>query len=89
MGRFTTGSTYTREGFRFIIAAWIVESNRPYSIVNDPRLQEAFQMLHGQVDIPGRTTVARDINALFKMAKANLIDKYKVHDGMFNEMLLR
>ena len=70
---FAQGVTYSYPRFRVKIALWIARHHRPFAIIEDQELQEAFQMLYSRVEIPSRITVARDIRRILEDAEQRLI----------------
>ena len=70
---FAQGVSYSYPRFRVKIALWIARHHRPFAIIEDQELQEAFQMLYSRVEIPSRITVARDIQRIFEDAQEHLI----------------
>ncbi len=63
------GANYSRAKFRFILLRWIVCRHRPFAIVEDPELIEAFQMLYAQAEIPSARTISRDVQEVFELTK--------------------
>lgn len=68
MRKFVSGTTYTREDFRYYIALWICQNRRPYIIVLDLALRQVFRMLNSKVAIPSNVTVKNDIRKLWKLS---------------------
>ena len=75
---FAHGSTYTPADFRTKIAIWVARRHRPFTIIEDPELQDLFRMLYARVKIPSRHTVARDMRLILEDSKARLIMFLKV-----------
>ncbi|KAH8927294.1 hypothetical protein BT69DRAFT_1196780, partial [Atractiella rhizophila] len=53
--------TYSRAAFRILSTEWIVESRRPFAILQDRKLQKVFRMLYSGVEIQSAPTVSTDI----------------------------
>ena len=65
--------------FRRLLLAWIVDSIRPFSIVEDPKFRELIFLIDPQISIPSRRTVTRDIGKLYK-------EKYIATNEVFKDV---
>ena len=70
---YAQGVTYTYARFRVKLAIWVARHHRPFVIVEDQELCEAFFMLYSRVEIPSRRTLARDIALILDDAKGRLM----------------
>ena len=75
---FAQGSTYSKGKLRFLLAMWISQCHRPYSIIEDGPLQDILKMLHAKVKIPSRKTLSRDVLETFNLAQQNVIQYLQV-----------
>lgn len=67
--------TYSRSRHRALIAARCASSKRPFNSVADPHYIQEVQMLCPGAKLPSPTTVARDINAMYKFG-AEVVREY-------------
>ncbi len=72
------GANYSKAKFRYLLLRWIVLRHRPFAIVDDPELVEAFQMLYDSVTIPSARTVSRDVQEVFEMTKQEVVKRLQV-----------
>lgn len=82
--RFVNGSTYTREKARTILAIWIARRRRPFKMIEDPEFIEYSKMLHSQVQIPSRCSLANDIKTLHRLTSVKISQRLKVRDCHFH-----
>ncbi len=66
---------------RYLLAVWIARHHRPFAIVEDEELRAIFRMLDGNVDIPSRTTISRDVREIFAMARVQVGKKLRDYPG--------
>jgi hypothetical protein len=71
------------------MTTWVVQHHRPFSIVEDGPLRDAFQMLYGMVKVPSANTVSRDVREVHELSKAAVVAMLKVcniftNDGTYN-----
>ena len=59
------------------LVEWVVDSNRPMSVVDDQKLVEAFEIADEQFKMPSRYTIKKDIEKLFKVKKAETIKEFE------------
>src|ERR1700761_5413006 len=76
---FAAGCTYRQEAFRALLVKWIAGCCRPFQIVEDEPLCQAFKMLYSRVEIPSASTVARDVRLYFCLSRQKIQDQLKVH----------
>jgi len=75
---FAAGCTYCREAFRALLVKWIGGCRRPFRIVEDEPLRQAFKMLYSRVEIPCAITVARDVRLYFRLSRQKIRAQLKV-----------
>ena len=75
---FAAGCTYRREAFRALLVKWIAGCRRPFQIVEDEPLRQAFKMLYSRVEIPRAITVARDVRLYFRLSRQKIRAQLKV-----------
>ena len=75
---FAAGCTYRREAFRALLVKWIAGCRRPFRIVDDEPLHQAFKMLYSRVEIPRSLTVARDVRLYFRLSRQKVRAQLKV-----------
>jgi hypothetical protein len=54
------------------LSLWIARRQCPFSIVDDDDFIELLKMLYDKVAIPGRMSVARDMQEIFKATRTKL-----------------
>jgi hypothetical protein len=64
---------YSDAAFRYLMTTWVIKHHRPFTIVDDGPLREAFQMLFSKVKVPSANTVSRDVREVHRLSKANVI----------------
>lgn len=69
---YTSGSSYSKAKFRYLVTMWIVRHHRPFRIVEDEELVELFQMLYAQVHVPTRNSISRDVQEIYTMTKKSI-----------------
>lgn len=62
--------TYAKGLFQYVIPTWVARQGRPFSIIEDPELMEAFRMLDNKVELHSHQTVARDIQDVYILLMA-------------------
>jgi len=75
---FAAGCTYRREAFRALLVKWVAGCRRPFQIVEDKPLRQAFKMLYSRVEIPSALTVARDVRLYFRLSRRKIQAQLKV-----------
>lgn len=55
------------------MSIWVIKHHRPFAIVDDAPLSEAFQMLYAKVKVPSANTVSRNVREIHDLTKANVI----------------
>ena len=75
---FAAGCTYRREAFRALLVKWIAGCRRPFRIVEDEPLRQAFKMLYSRVEIPRAITVTRDVRLYFRLSRQKIRAQLKV-----------
>ena len=78
---YAAGSTYSPERFRYLVTMWVTKCHRPFIIIEDEPLQEILRMLYSTVEIPVRTTVSRDVQEVFKIAKKSVAEFLQHQDA--------
>jgi len=61
MEKYGVGGTYSLKGLWWLLMHWVVCKNWPYTIIDNEKLNEVFQFLHGQRNIPHVNTLEGDI----------------------------
>jgi hypothetical protein len=69
---YASGTKYTRACHRMKLALWVANRHRPFSIVEDPELLDIFTDLNPNCETPGRHTVSRDVQEIFKVSRKEL-----------------
>lgn len=46
--------------------------HRPYAVVEDPELQEAFKMCYAAATLPSSCTISRDVQEVFELTKRDV-----------------
>jgi hypothetical protein len=64
---------YSEAAFRYLMTIWVVKHHRPFTIVDDAPLREAFQMLYAKAKVPSANTVSRDVRDIHELSKAGVI----------------
>ena len=62
---------------RKVLVKWICKRNRPFSIVEDPEFIEFCALLDPKFELPSRSTIARDVEATYKVEKEKMVEKLK------------
>ncbi|THH16802.1 hypothetical protein EUX98_g9241 [Antrodiella citrinella] len=81
---FAHGSTYNKAQFRYLLSLWVARRHRPYAIVQDDELVQAFRMLYSRVEIPSAMTVSRDVQEIFKHAQIHVAKKLQEFPGLLH-----
>lgn len=72
MSMFSAGSTYSEARLRYLIVKWCACNSRPMLIVEDEAYVEQLKMFNQGVIIPSDTTVRRDIQRVYDVAKVHV-----------------
>src|SRR6201996_92153 len=75
---FAAGCMYRCEAFRALLVKWIAGCRRPFQIVDDEPLRQAFKMLYSCVEIPCALTIARDVRLYFCLSRQKVRAQLKV-----------
>ncbi|KAJ7366043.1 hypothetical protein DFH08DRAFT_617433, partial [Mycena albidolilacea] len=73
--------THTRPEFRTCIVCWIAEANRPLKIVEDRQLQDLLTAGRPDLTTPSRSTVARDLKAVYERSADRVKKLLTEYDG--------
>lgn len=84
MKDFTQGSAYSDVAFRYLMTTWIVRHHRPFAIVDNPPLREAFTMLYAKAKVPSANTVSRDVCDVHEISKVAVISMLKVCNSNYS-----
>jgi hypothetical protein len=82
-----TVSTYTPSRHRALIAMRCAASKRPFQSVEDAYYLEEVEMLRPGTVVPSRSTVSRDINAIFRQGSVHVKDYFEVQYSHFNLLI--
>jgi len=63
------------------IEKWVVESNRPTSIVSDPKLIDLLMTGHPHLKVPSPNTVQRDVKAAYEKCQECISKLLQDHPG--------
>ena len=58
------------------LVEWIVDSNRPFSIVDDKKLKEAFEIADPRFEVPSPYKIKTEISKLYAKKKEELLDEF-------------
>ena len=58
------------------LVEWIVDSNRPFSIVDDKKLKEAFEIADPRFKVPSPYKIKSEISKLYVKKKEELLDEF-------------
>jgi len=54
------------------LVKWVTENNRPINIINDRELRDLLTAGRPSIQLPGNTTISRDINASFEKCRERI-----------------
>ncbi len=77
-------SHYNAGEFHLLHIEWMVQSHRPTTIIEDPKLQEIYCLLNPQVRIHSDMTLRCDIKEVYEVSKERLKQLLKEHEGWFH-----
>ena len=69
-----------QKNFRDYIVKWIIDSNRPFAIVGDKNLNEAFKLADPRLKMPSADQVKADIKKLDSKKRSDVIESFKDAD---------
>jgi hypothetical protein len=78
-----TVSTYTPSCHHALIAMWCIALKRPFQSVEDAYYLEEVEMLQPGTVMPSKSTVSRDINAIFQQGSVHVRDYFEVQHSCF------
>ncbi|KAJ7307068.1 hypothetical protein DFH08DRAFT_720301, partial [Mycena albidolilacea] len=73
--------THTKPEFHAHIVRWIAEANRPLKIVGDRQLQDLLTASRPELTVPSRSTVARDLKAVYERSTDRIKKLLMEYDG--------
>ncbi|KAJ6577977.1 hypothetical protein B0H19DRAFT_883837, partial [Mycena capillaripes] len=76
--------THTQPEFRARIVCWITEANRPFKIVHDRQLEDLLTAGRPELKVPSRSTVARDLKAVYERSAERVKKLLMEYDGRLN-----
>ena len=62
------------------LVEWVVDNNRPFAIVNDKKLREAFEIADPKFEVPSPYKIKAEINKLYAKKKEDVIEEFSSVD---------
>ncbi|THU91987.1 hypothetical protein K435DRAFT_673028, partial [Dendrothele bispora CBS 962.96] len=81
---FMAGGHYNKGLFRLWIDLWIARRQRPYTIVEDPELVQAFKVLNPNVVTVSDDTVSTDIKEIHAVSITHVASVLQKHPGFLH-----
>ena len=68
---------------RAALVKWFCKRDRPFAMVEDPEFKEFCEILDPNFELPGRTTLTKDVEETFKSEKEHFMEKLEYVPHLF------